>query len=1152
MRSVNRADFRFTRLARIITVVLILNILLCACAFVSYASTKDIQADGLDIELTLDKKNYSKGDPVIITLSITNNTNKKIEDVSARYYIPDCLEVDESSVTEIGALNSRQRERFQINAIAKTDVGSEALLGEKEKDHTVLYIIFIVLSVVAFITAVTFLIIRERDRRKISATISFVFALIFCFSAFSSSHSPISASVAEPVFADDISYEDAKEILSVLLPENYTTIIAQLSHDTLLTREKAAIITSVMILGKNELPDKPSKTYSDLPDNLFSVPYIDLAVSNQIIFPISANVFDPAAEVSGYSFVEYALRAAGFGANGEYKGQNGRASVISDALSIPYTDAEALLKEDTLKCSEALCFAVKVMLHSSVEANENGDYIFTKRSLISEFDKVKEVKALASGENILVGENGERIGISEKTLENSAYNLVYLNNTPFSVAKDFSTINYTLIPIYSGKESLELGVGIEYTYPVHESVYGVYTGTYDENEDTGAAVFTSSNVHYTVNENAFENTRYMLDAKITDKTSIDYEKPVIFIAETETSSAHKSMLNIIYVYQLSSYEPANYSTFNTALEEARQITNDQHTFLTSAYETFLYTIDIIDASLARDLTDTEENRAVIAQAAEDIKEAVTVINKNLLESYAELDKEIARAEGFLAKEEDYTQESFAKLIEAFENAKNLSRELLAGDESKAKIKEYKDALTKAINGLKESNLCNYTDYNEILEIALSIKNNNGKYSDSEFTKFVNKINSIDNGLKKDLPRNDANQKKVNDAAAAIQSAIDDLNAKLPCDYSALDNAISQAEELIDGDTGNSKHRWKDNAFKSFINALNDAKNHPRNKTQGYGNTNQQTINSLASTLVSATETLVNYQNPLMDMTEFENALKAAKELPKDGYTDAAYTMLQSTLGKIEEKLKSNGVLYNCGSEDCSKCKKSKELVAAATAKIAEAIEIKTGTACDYIELDELLLEIADLDKTLYTEESFAVLEQAIAAAQAIDRGLLKDIYDENQTLIDNRVTSINDAKSALVEKKIVIREIIFKESKLYIAGKETSIASGSDFSAFTEKTLAKVTLAGGKALSAEALSAIDATVSLSEDGAVYKENAQAEEKLLSASETLFETEEITSFLTLEKLLTALKAEDAADAYTAKLYLDSEGKLIACTISESAE
>ncbi len=1151
MKSVNRVKFSFMHLARNITVVLILAVLMCTCAFASYASTGNEKSDGLDIEITLDKEKYSEGDPVVITLSITNNTGKKIENVSARYYIPDCLEIDDDSVTEFEVLNSHQTVRSQINAVAKTNVGSKALQGDTEKDYTVLYIIFIILSIIAFVTAVTFLIIRERNRRKISATISFVFALIFCFSVFSSVI-PVSAGVSDPVFADDISYEDAKEILSAILPEDYTKIIAQLSHDTLLTREKAAIITSIMILGKNGLPEKLSKAYSDVPSDNWRAYYIDLAVSNGIIFPVSSNIFDPYAEVSGYGFVEYALRASGFGANGEYKGQNGRASVISDALSLQFAGAEELLKEDTLKCSEALCFALKIMLHSSVQSNENGEYVYTKRSLISEFDSITEKKAIASGENTLVNENGEKITVTEKVLENSAYNVVYLNGTPFSVAKDFSTIDYSLVPIYSGKESRELGVGIEYQYPKYDSIYDVCKGTYDENADTGSAVFTSNNIHYSVNENAFENTKYMLDAKITDKTSINYENPVIFIAETESSSAHRSIPNILYVYQLSSYEPADYTAFSSALETAKQITNDESKFRTTEYETFRYTINIIDSSLAKDLTDTKESRAIIAQAEKDIKEAVEILNDFLLESYAELDAEIARAETYLEKEDDYTKESFTRLKEALENAKSFSRELLISDDSKAEIKACKDALTKAIDGLTESKYCDYTRYNDMLAIARSITNTNGKYPESEFTKFRNKVNSINNGLKKNLLKNDANQKTVDDATAAIQSAIDDLNAKVPCTYVMLDAAIAKAEALINGDTGDKNHRWNTSAFKSFTSALKDAKNHPRNQTQGYGSTAQQTIDSLAATLVSATDTLLleKYQNKPLDMTAFESALSTAKNLPKDGYTDASYTLLQETLVRIDVNLKANGDFYNCGSTSCSKCNKSKELVKTAMSDIEKAVNNKNPETCDYTKLDEKIAAFKALDKTAYTEKSFAALEIAIADAEMIDRNLLKDIYGENQRLVDREFYNIEDAEKALVEITVEkYGEIVYSQSKLYFAGNELAITDDADFSAFTEKTLAKVTIKGNKAASAEALTSISASVLLSGDSALYKENAESEEKLLSASATVFEAEDETSLLTLEKLLSVLKASDAASSYSAKLYLDGSGKLIACKITE---
>ncbi len=1252
MTAKNRSSISFAKAVRIVISIFLLTVVLSVAALDSFANTEN----GLDIEITLDKERYTEGDDVTIMLSITNNTGKKIENVSARYYIPDCFEVNENTIVDISVLNSRQMVTSQIHAIAKTDVGSHSIVQSDENDRTILYIILIVLSAVIFIAAVSLLIFREKNRRKIAATISFVFALIFCLSPISSFMN-ISAASNDPMFTDDITYEDTKSIINKLFPEDYAKMIAQLSPSSELTRESAAIITSIMLLGKRELPETVNKTYLDVSSDTFSVPYIDLAVSEGIILPISANRFEPAAEVSGYQFVEYALRAAGFGAADEYKGQRGRARVISDALSLPYADVTDVLTERTLTCSEALCLAFKILLNSSVAKNENGEYIFTKKSLISNFESVTEKKAFAAENKILITEDGTKLEIQEKDLEDSAYSVIYFEDKPLIVTRDFATIDHSFLSIYSGKETREIGVGIEYTYPTPSSAFALYTGSYDENAETGPGVFTSDNVHYTVNQSAFENALYILDAKITDKSSISYDRTVIFVAKVDSSTVGKAISEIFCVYQLSSDESAKYDSFNDALAAAREITNDKNLFLPSAYESFVITLNIIDSSLARDLTDTEESRSLIAQAEKDIKDAVNNLDNYLLESYAELDAEILRAESYIEQAGEYTEKSIENLKNALSNAQNLSRELLRGDESKALIDACKQEVSKAIEGLVYSAFCDYTKYNTTLEIAKKIANNNGKYNASDFSSFQKTVNDIDKKLDKNLPRSAANQMLVDDARTKINDAIEKLNSKLPCDYTSLDSAIAQAEEKVKDDPNNSICRWTNGSFTEFKEALTAAKKVKRNMTLGYGSTNQSTINAAAAFLFSATDTLT--ENAKQDLSAFNTKLTEAQGIKNDDntYDEASYTLFSDTLTKIKNKI-ADSTLY--------KCEASQKVVDNAIADIDKAIaRLSAPENCDYTKLSEKLAEIEALDRTPYTVKSLALLDKAVSDAKAIAPDMLDDIYGDNQAIIDSAIKALDDAKNTLIEidrfasealstvyekqiggeSRIFIKllidgkekefaldpsiterpeigdviivtadgdellsirmakvevgeftqgstlskikkhisyaaitpsagdrvvffksasdeiifitaiteklgEVVYDQSKLTLAGNKLAILEGSDFTAFSEKTLAKVFFAGRFAFSAEALNSNDVTISLVLDKAVYKEGADGEEKTLEASSTVFEAWEGSTLLTLEKLVSTLQAESSAKMYTAKLYLDADGKLIACKIVEA--
>ena len=134
----------------------------------------------------------------------------------------------------------------------------------------------------------------------------------------------------------------------------------------------------------------------------------------------------------------------------------------------------------------------------------------------------------------------------------------------------------------------------------------------------------------------------MLDAKIADKSLIDYSKTVTFIAKVEKNTAIQNMSSVLYVYQLSTEVSASYDAYNTELAKAQAINNDDNTFLPSAYKKFLETVSYIDASLPKDLTDTQESRDVIAQATLDLTDAINALDGYILESYEELDKELER------------------------------------------------------------------------------------------------------------------------------------------------------------------------------------------------------------------------------------------------------------------------------------------------------------------------------------------------------------------------------------------------------------------------------------------------------------------------------------------------------------------------------
>ena len=243
----------------------------------SFADGAESSESGLDVKISLNKDTYAKGENAVITVSITNNTGKTLSNLSARYFIPDCFDLTANTTTEVKTLTPRQTVNMQIYAVTNTSVERiEITPTDNESDSQRIYII--IAAVVAVIFAGVTLIFRakEKKRKKIAATIPFVFALVFAFSLTVIPSLGISASSKEPIYADNITYTDASSIIKKIAPEKASEILAELSPESPLTREKAALICALMLSGKNPIPEVSEKIFLDIPSDFFFKPYVEL------------------------------------------------------------------------------------------------------------------------------------------------------------------------------------------------------------------------------------------------------------------------------------------------------------------------------------------------------------------------------------------------------------------------------------------------------------------------------------------------------------------------------------------------------------------------------------------------------------------------------------------------------------------------------------------------------------------------------------------------------------------------------------------------------------------------------------------------------------------------------------------------------------
>ncbi|MBQ8743164.1 MAG: hypothetical protein IJZ03_07315 [Clostridia bacterium] len=1028
---------------------LLISMLICF-AFVTHADSEAKASSDIDIEMSFDKEVYSKGDTVIIMLAVTNNTGKKIENVSARYYLPSCLEVSTPTTLDLGIMNSRQTVRTQIQAKALSDISRDMIENEDEKESNTLYITLLIISAAVFLVAVVILIFRERSRRKVAAAISICLAIVFMIAPMANR-----SSASDTVVADSIAFSECQDLFETLAPDTVDDLQKYITHSGDLTREKAAFLLSVMTLGANELPKVTSDPYTDVSADSAYAPFIAYSVEKGLIPSISATKFYPANKVSGYDFLTYTLRAIGLGANGEYLGQNGRANVIYDALRLPFAEASELLEigEGFVSCSRALSIAVKAMTIPCAELSQTGTYTLSSPSLITSYGNIASKKALAIDKNTLLCDGGELLKISYRTLDHLSYNVFSSESLDDIISGSSETVASAFTKLYVNGEETFVGVGIQPSVSSLSDAYSMRIGNY--NEDT--LVLTSDNIHFRIGQGALKDCKYMLDSRTVDVSEIDYEKPITVIIRSSDELVSFEINEILYVYQLSSNDPASYDAYNAALQSAKAIKNeDSKIYLPSAYDEFLSTIEDIDASLSKTLTDTEESRKLISDAEHEILNAIAKLSENKLVSYDALDAEIKLAEPYVSKDGSYTPESFEVFMLAYEEATSLSRELIISEENEALVSSTAEKLKKAVEELVFSDYCDYSEYQAALDSALAIKNDNGKFTDKNFKKFTDAVNAVKKDLATDLPRNEENQKKVDDAAKKIKDAIADLNATLPCDYSALDSALAQASNI-----NNDNFQWTSGSFAEFTEALTAAKAIKRNMTVGYGSTNQSQINSAASFLRSAISTLT--QNSLCDYKEFNKALEAARAVTNNEgtYDAAAFGAYLETVDYIDENL--DKALFKASVNEAKITQAIKDLEAA-KARLEETDE--SVLMCDMNALLEILASadsLSDEDLMKFSARTVDAFKKAKSAANALVEGglLANDIFGFNQKKIDDTAKALKDAMDSLAVEEIFTTQVvdILKESK---DGDEKTYkitllyrAQGEDASKATEFTVSE-------------------------------------------------------------------------------------------------
>ena len=242
-------------------------------------------------------------------------------------------------------------------------------------------------------------------------------------------------------------------------------------------------------------------------------------------------------------------------------------------------------------------------------------------------------------------------------------------------------------------------------------------------------------------------------------------------------------------------EKADYSKLDDAIKGAEEIVNNPDKYTEESVKNAQDALDAADA-LDKDLEKNDENQAIINDVVQDLIDSVT--NAKEKADYSKLDDAIKGAEEIVNNPDKYTEESVKNAQDALDAADALDKDLEKNDENQAIINDVVQDLIDSVTNAKEK--ADYTDYNNAKTQADNLVNDDGNgnpiYDEETFQQYKDKITEIDNGLDKNLPKTEENQKTVDDAAQALKDLRTELDATKGSEQETIDPE-TKVDDLID-------------------------------------------------------------------------------------------------------------------------------------------------------------------------------------------------------------------------------------------------------------------------------------------------------------------------------------------------------------------
>ena len=357
-----------------------------------------------------------------------------------------------------------------------------------------------------------------------------------------------------------------------------------------------------------------------------------------------------------------------------------------------------------------------------------------------------------------------------------------------------------------------------------------------------------------------------------------------------------------------------------------------------------------------------------------INDTTGLVSKLPPTDISELTGKIAEAEAI--DRSLYTAASYENLDTAIAEAKKITTENTK-EEAAAQVKALDDAMKQLVKAVDKTALKAVVAEAKTYDEAL--------YTPDSYAALTKALADAQSMLDADLADNAENQKTAADAVQAVKDAIVGLNAK--GDQKALAASIQTAEAAL----AREDVTYMDETKANVNTALNAAK-----ALAGQENATDAEVSAAVKSLNDAVAKLV--------IAADENAFNAAVAQVRESFKEEAYTT--SSWKAVAEALKNADSMAERLAEG--------QVPAAEADKVLTDLQNATKglvpKAAKTEDLTKAIEAVKKLDESHYTADSYAVVKEALAAAEKVAGNL----NDSTQQQVDTAAANLNAAASKLV------------------------------------------------------------------------------------------------------------------------------------------